>query len=234
MHTFVARLARTRRIASWSGGAAAALVFLSTTLAPAAQAANRYTVQPNSPKPAVCDNHGTIQAGTWLQNKPCGYFMGTAMAGSSFDVQQTTASGYHYGRTHGNNNLCAWIPPGALSSNPTGTAAASCSDAINNQISHRRSFGYNFNAASHDQTDGSPISVDPACRAFYNYYTSSSYDTGALRDPAGTPSSQVQYRFTANGASPAIGVRDSNLGWVFMDRGCVTNWQNVSFHNDDD
>jgi hypothetical protein len=234
VHTLFTHRVRSRRIAAWGGGATAAFVALSMPLAPAAQAVNRYTVQPNSPKPAVCDNHGTIPAGTWLQNKPCGYFIGTAMAGSSFDVHQTTSSDYHYGRIHGNNNLCAWIPPGALSGNPTGTAAASCSDAISDQIGHRRSFGYDFNAAAHKATDGSPITVSPACGAFYNYYASSAYDTGTLRDPAGTPSSQVQYRFTTNGATPAIVVRDTDLGWVFMKRGCVTNWQNVTFYNDND
>jgi hypothetical protein len=199
-----------------------------------AGAVNRYTVQANSPKPEACDNHGTIPAGTWLQNKPCGYFVGTAMAGSSFDVHQTTANGYHYGRDHGGNDICAWIPTGALSDSPTGTAAASCSDTTEERISHRRSFGRDFNAVAHTATDGSPISVNPACGAFYNYYTSSAYDTGVLRDAAGTPAVEVRYRFTTNGANPAVVVRDAGLGWVFMDRDCVTDWRSVAFQNDND
>jgi hypothetical protein len=218
-------------------GIAAALVVVgaaAAVLPGTAEAVNRYTIQPNSPKPEACDNHGTIPAGTWLQNKPCGYFIGTAMSGSSFDVHRTTASGYHFGRIHGNNNVCAWIPPGALSSSPTGTGPASCSDTTEESISHRRAFGYDFNAVSHMATDGSPVSVNPACGVFYNYYTSSAYDTGALRDPAGTPSSEVRYRFTANGSDPAIVVRDTSLGWVFMDRDCVTDWQSVTFHDDND
>jgi hypothetical protein len=217
-----------------AGVAATAAVLAAVTAPPDAQATvNRYTIMANSPKPEVCDNHGTIAPGTWLQNKVCGYFIGTAMAGSSFDVHETAASNYHFGRIHGNNNLCAWIPPGALSANPTGTAAESCSDTTKSAIGHRRSFGHDFNAAPHAATDGDPITVNPACGAFYNYYTSSSYDTGALRDPAGTPSSTVQYRFTANGGGAMV-VRDSTLGWVFMDRGCVTSWQQVTFNNDDD
>ncbi|MFL6118561.1 hypothetical protein [Actinophytocola sp.] len=207
-------------------------VFLSGTAG--AQVVNRYTIQPDSPKPEACDNHGTIPAGTWLQNKPCGYFVGTAMAGSSFDVHRTTANGYHYGRDHGDNDICAWIPPRALSGAPTGSVAASCSAATEERISHRRSFGRDFNAEAHTATDGSPLSVDPGCGAFYNYYASSAYDTGTLRDPAGTPSAEVRYRFTANGANPAIVVRDAGLGWVFMDRDCVTDWRSVTFHNDDD
>lgn len=234
MRPFFADRVRTRGLATWGGGTTAAFIMLSMSLAPSAHAVNRYAVQPNSPKPMICTNNGTIAAGTWLQNKPCGYFIGTAMAGSSFDVEQTTANNYHYGRNHGNNNVCAWIPPGALSGNPTGTAPSSCGDAIRDRISHRRSFGHDFNAVAHEATDGSPITVNPACGAFYNYYTSSSYDTGALRDPAGTPLSEVRYRFTTTGATPAIVVRDTNLGWVFMKRSCVTDWQNITFKNDND
>jgi hypothetical protein len=195
-----------------------------------AESVNRYTIQPNSPKPEACDNHGTIPAGTWLQNKPCGYFVGTAMAGSSFDVHQTTANGYHYGR----DDICAWIPPGALSGSPTGTAERSCGTTTEERISHRRTFGRDFNAEAHKATDGSPISVNPACGTFHNYYTSSAYDTGALRDPAGTPAAEVRYRFTTNGTNPAVVIRDAELGWVFLDRDCVTDWRSVGLHNDND
>jgi hypothetical protein len=223
----------SRRIAALGGAAAAAATMFALTAPAAHSTVNRYTILANSPKPAVCNNSGTIAPGTWLQNKVCGYFIGTAMAGSSFDVHETASSNYHYGRIHGNNDLCAWIPPAALSANPTGTAAESCSDTTKSTIGHRRSFGYDFNAAAHEATDGSAISVNPACGAFYNFYNSSSYDSGTLRDAAGTPSASVQYRFTANGGGAMV-VRDSNLGWVFMDRGCVTSWQQVSFHEDDD
>ena len=33
----------------------------------------------NVPKPSACGNSGTIPAGGWLANKPCGYVMGTAV-----------------------------------------------------------------------------------------------------------------------------------------------------------
>lgn len=199
-----------------------------------AQAVNRYTVEANSPKPAACNNHGNLPVGTWLQNKPCGYYVGMAMAGSSYDVQRTNPSGYHFGRNHGNNNICGWIPPGALSDNPTGTAPRSCSESTREALSHRRSFGYNFNARAHEAVDGSPISVNPSCGAYYNYYTTSTYSTGSLRDYAGNTAATVRYRFTTNGSNPAMVVRDDNVGWVFMDRDCVTDWRNVTFHNDND
>ena len=199
-------------------------------------AVNRYTIQANSPKPEACNNHGTVPAGTWLQNKVCGYFVGTAMAGTAFDVHETAQSDYHYGHNYGSNNLCAWVPPGALSGSPTGKAEESCSAETKERIGHRRAFGSDFNAPAHAAEDGSPVTVDPACQggAFLNYFNSSDYNGGSLRDPAGTPSAQVQYRYTTNGPNPAVVVRDSNLGWVFMDRDCVTDWRSVTFHDDND
>jgi hypothetical protein len=102
------------------------------------------------------------------------------------------------------DDSATWIPPAALSAGPTGTAAASCSDTIKQAIAHRRSFGYDFNAPPHDQADGTAVTVNPACGAFYNYYSDSTYGSGALRDPAGTPSSEVTYRFTANGGAGMV------------------------------
>lgn len=205
------------------------------TAAGPASAVNRYVIQPNSPKPAVCNNSGTVPAGTWLQNKPCGYFVGTAMAGSSYDVHETTPTNYHFGRSLGNNNLCAWIPPGALSSQPTGTAPASCGAATRDAMWHRRTFGYDFNAAAHQATDGSAITVSAGCPAYYNYFTTSGYSTGSFRDQAGTAGTTVAYRYTANGPAPrAMAVRDDRLGWVFVPRNCVTDWRGVVFHNDND
>ncbi|WP_329453128.1 hypothetical protein OG894_04995 [Streptomyces sp. NBC_01724] len=169
-----------------------------------------------------------------MQNKVCGYWVGTAMAGSSFDVHQTAASNYHYGRSWGGNNICGWIPPGALGSSPTASVAESCSDATKDNISHRRTIGYNFNAAAHAATDGTAITVNPACTAYYNYYTTSTYSDGSLRDVAGNPGSTVMYRFTTNGSNPAIVVRDSAIGWIFLSRSCVTDWRGITFYNDND
>ncbi|WP_328919879.1 hypothetical protein OH781_36505 [Streptomyces sp. NBC_01550] len=230
--TTIGTTLRRRARAAITLAAAAALVGLLPTSSQAN--VNRYTVQPNSPKPAACNNSGTIPAGTWMQNKVCGYWVGTAMAGSSFDVHQTAASNYHYGRSWGGNNICGWIPPGALGSSPTASVAESCSDATKDNISHRRTIGYNFNAAAHAATDGTAITVNPACTAYYNYYTTSTYSDGSLRDVAGNPGSTVMYRFTTNGSNPAIVVRDSAIGWIFLSRSCVTDWRGITFYNDND
>jgi hypothetical protein len=222
-----------RRLLTYALAALGATVLTVASGGGAANAVNRYTITANSPKPAVCGNSGTIPAGTWLQNKPCGYFVGTARAGSSYDVHETTPSNYHYGRNYGNNNFCAWIPPGALSG-PTATGlGASCGAQVRENLLHRRTFGYDFNAAAHAATDGSPIDVNPACTAYYNYFTSSYFTSGTLHDPAGTPQSRVYYRYTANGGTAMV-VRDPGLGWVFLSRSCVTNWNGVVFHNDND
>ncbi|MGW3765788.1 hypothetical protein [Streptomyces sp. NPDC005131] len=230
--TTIGTTLRRRTRAAITLAAAAALVGLLPTSSQAN--VNRYTVQPNSPKPAACNNSGTIPAGTRMQNKVCGYWVGTAMAGSSFDVHQTAASNYHYGRSWGGNNICGWIPSGALGSSPTASVAESCSDATKDDISHRRTIGYNFNAAAHAATDGTAITVNPACTAYYNYYTTSTYSDGSLRDVAGNPGSTVMYRFTTNGSNPAIVVRDSAIGWIFLSRSCVTDWRGITFYNDND
>ncbi|WP_027344632.1 hypothetical protein [Hamadaea tsunoensis] len=106
----------------------AAVLTVGAAAAHPAWAVNRHTIIANAPKPAAaCGNTGTIPAGTWLQNKPCGYFVGIARAGTSFGVHETTASGYHYGRNYGSNNFCAWIPPGAVSGpTATGLSAREC------------------------------------------------------------------------------------------------------------
>lgn len=210
-----------------------ATVAVLVAVANPAAAVNRYTIIFNAPKPAVCNNSGTVPAGTWLQNKPCGYFVGIARGGTSFDVHETNPSNYHYGRNYGNNNFCAWIPPGAIGTQTATGVAASCGAGVRDALLHRRTFGYDFNAAAHDATDGSVIYVNPGCTAYYNYYVSSYFDTGSLHDPAGNPGSAVHYRFTANGGG-AIVIRDGALGWTFLPRSCVTNWNGVVFHNDND
>ncbi len=200
-----------------------------------AHAINRYTVEANSPKPAACGNSGTIAPGTWLQNKVCGYFIGTAMAGTSFDVNSThSGSNYHWGRSYGSNDFCGWIPPGALSSSPTGTADPSCSDSTQSAMSHRLDIGKNFNSVAHTVDGASTIKVDPACEEYYNYFDSSSFDGGSLRNPAGTPaSSSIGYRFTTKDGQAMV-VDDSTMGWGFMSLSCVTSWNGVTFHNDND
>lgn len=200
-----------------------------------AEAVNTYTVQANSPKPATCGNSGTIPAGTWLVNKTCGYYIGEAMANATFDDQSTASDGFHFGRVHGDVNLCGWIPPKALSASPTGTADPTCSAATEDAMSHRLSFGYNFNAAAHAAQDGTEVTTTAGCQEDYNYFTTSTLSTGTLHDPAGPAAADVYYRYTANGDGGSVAeVRDPNLGWVFIPISCITDFRGMTFHNDND
>lgn len=201
-----------------------------------AATANRFTVKDSSPKPAECagTSEGTIRPGTWLTNKACGYYLGRAMPGTSFDSHYADPQWRRFGRSWGNNNFCAWIHAGALLTPPVGQVAASCSDATRERIRHRLSFGRDFNAAPHQATGGSTVSVNPACVFYLNYFTSTAFDTGALRDPAGTGLTEVSYRFSTKGRD-SIEARGPSLDqWGFMARSCVTDWRGVTFNNEDD
>ena len=197
---------------------------------------NRFTVKQSSPKPDECGgtSAGTIRPGTWLTNKACGYYLGRAMPGTSFDSHFTDASWRRFGRSWGNNNFCAWIHSGALETPPVGQVAASCSDTTRERISHRLAFGRDFNAAPHAATGGSTVSVNPACGFYLNYFTSTSFDTGGLRDLAGSGLSEVSYRFSNMGRTVVVARSPALDQWGFMARSCVTDWRGVTFNNQDD
>lgn len=201
-----------------------------------AATANRFTVKDSSPKPDECagTNPGTIRPGTWLTNKACGYYLGRAMPGTSFDSHFTDSAWRRFGRSHGNNNFCAWVHSGALNTPPVGEVAASCSAETRERIRHRLSFGRDFNAAPHAATGGSAVSVDPGCTFHLNYFTSTSFDTGGLRDPAGTGLTVVGYRFSTKNRSVIVAHAPGLDQWGFMARSCVTDWRGVTFNNQDD
>lgn len=201
-----------------------------------AATATRFTVKDSSPKPAECagTNPGTIRPGTWLTNKACGYYLGRAMPGSSFDSHLADAQWRRFGRSWGNNNFCAWIHSGALHTPPVGEVPASCSDATKERIRHRLSFGRDFNAAPHAATGGSAVSVSPACTFYLNYFTSTSFDSGNLRDPAGTGLTVADYRFSTMNRAAIVARSPALDQWGFMARSCVTDWRGVTFNNQDD
>jgi hypothetical protein len=206
--------------------------------APGAQAlANRFTVNDSSPKPAECagTNEGTIRPGTWLTNKQCGYYLGRAMPGSSFDSHHADSQWRRFGRSWGNNNFCAWIHRGALREPSAGQAPESCSDATRARISHRLWFGRDFNAPPHQATGGSTVTVDPSCGFYLNYFTSSSFDRGSLRDLVGTGGlTSVSYRFSSKDRAVIVARSSALDQWGSMSRSCVTEWRGVEFNNEDD
>ncbi|NEA37185.1 hypothetical protein [Streptomyces sp. SID13031] len=206
-----------------------------------AQAINQYVTIGNVPKPAAaCNNHGVMPAGGWLANKSCGYVMGTAIAGTRFDVSTTTPNNFHFGRWRAGDgsSFCAYLVPGALNTSHSTPIADSCSSATSDRLVHRRTFGRDFDVAPHTGNGAIVVRINPsACTGYYNYFTDSTYTTGALRDPAGFALPTTGgYRYTTadNGASM---IRVDALGetiWLFVSRACINAQLPANLNNQND
>src|SRR4051812_34385596 len=72
--------------------------------------------------------------GSWIVNKPSGYYLGRAMPGDPFDNEVTTAGNWHYGRAVSGVNICGWVLPGSMGA-ARGDVADSCSTATRDAIS---------------------------------------------------------------------------------------------------
>lgn len=211
-----------RRLAVLAASAVAALALA----APQAHAANQYTVTGGTPKPEACNNHGTIPGGGWVANGPCGYVMGTAVAGSRFDVNDTSDSGFHYGRTRsGSGNFCAWLTPSSLDLSTQTPVADSCGDDTREALRHRRTFGADFDAAPHTGNGAVIIPLDAsACPGYYNYFDDSTYATGTLRDPVGfTLPASGGYRYSSKDRQASmirVNTADNTI-WLWVPRSCI-------------
>jgi hypothetical protein len=197
-----------------------------------ATAATRYTIRADSVKPAACRNHGTVPAGAWIANKPCGYVLGTAMAGSSFDSVQTTGAGFRFGRIGGDVHFCGWVAPRSFTGSPH-PVAGSCSGKTRAYQLHRLSFGRNFNAKPHAAVTGSDLKVDATCARFFNHFTDSTFTRGELRDQAPVSrKAHVAYRYTTRDGN-AMMVLDATpgVGWVFMSTSCAGS---IPYHENGD
>jgi hypothetical protein len=205
-----------------------------------AHAVNQYTTIGNVQKPAACNNHGVMPAGGWLANKSCGYVMGTAIAGTRFDVHTTTSNNFHFGRWRAGDgsNFCAFLVPGALDTSHSTSVAASCSDDTSERLSHRRTFGRDFDAAPHTGNGAIIVSINPsACTGYYNYFTDSTYAGGSLHDPVGfaLPASGG-YRYSTNDLGAAM-IRVDALGetiWLFVARSCIASQLPGNLNNEND
>lgn len=230
------------RVLAVAATMAAAAIPLGIGDATPAQAVNQYTVTANSPKPAAaCNNHGTVPAGGWLANKPCGYIMGTALAGTRFDVNDTSGSNWHYGRTRGANgkNFCTWLMPAALDLGSRSSVPASCSAETRSTMAHRLSFGRDFDAAPHTGNGAIVVPINPAaCPGYYNYFDSSSFDSGTLRDPVGFALPTAGgYRYTSkDGQASVIRVKDASgeTIWMFVARSCIESQLPANLNNEND
>ena len=165
--------------------------------------------------------------GTWLVNKPSGYYLGRALPGQRFEDEDTSPAGWHYGR---GPLFCAWAMPGSLGAD-AGTVADNCGDE--SPMAHRRTIGADFNAPAHEATDGTPVPADVSCTVHLNYLQGDDFagNGGHWADPAGHPGASVRYRFTTRDGK-AVVVRDEVLGWGFLPVGCVT--RPAELFNDND
>jgi hypothetical protein len=218
---------------------AAVAVVLCGFSAPA-HAVNQYTTVGNVQKPAACNNSGIMPAGGWLANKSCGYVMGTAIAGTRFDVHTTTANNFHFGRWRAGDgsSFCAFLVPGALDTSHSTSVAASCSDDTSARLSHRRTFGRDFDAAPHTGNGAIIVPINPsACAGYYNYFVDSNYASGSLHDPVGFALPAAGgYRYSTNDLGGAM-IRVDALGetiWLFVARSCIASQLPSGLNNEND
>ena len=170
--------------------------------------------------------------GSWIVNKPSGYYLGRAVVGSTFDDEVTSGGNWHFGRAVDNVDMCGWVMPGSMGAT-IGTVGDSCSSDTESAMSHRLSIGRDYNAPAHAATDGTEVPANTTCQVYFNYFHGSDFATGGghWTDAAGTASATVAYRFTTlDGA--AVVVRDPSLGWGFLPIGCVQ--RPAALYNDND
>jgi hypothetical protein len=219
-----------RRLAAMAAGVAAAAVLAG----PVAHAGMGHRVTTGiSPTTGAPVRGG----GTWIVNKPSGYYIGRIMPGGRFDKQSASASAlWHYGRALNRTKLCGYAMPRSIGAE-LGRRPDTCSEATRARLVHRRGFGGDFNARAHGATDGTKV---PArrCTLFYNYFRGNRFARGAnaghLADKGGkTTKGHVFYRFTTLDGHAAV-VRDPVRGWGFVPVGCIDRPPPEHLHNDDD
>jgi hypothetical protein len=170
--------------------------------------------------------------GTWIVNKPSGYYIGREMPGWLFDDEQTTSANWHWGRAISQVDMCGWAMPGSMGSLDE-TVSDSCSTTTQSSMSHRLYIGKNFNAPAHATGDGTAIPANSGCALYYNYFYGTSFGSngGNWADSPGNASSTVYYRFTTLDGGAAV-VRDPVYGWAFISTGCID--IDIPVYNDND
>jgi hypothetical protein len=199
-----------------------------------AQATNdKHPVQ-NAPAPST--GVPIVGGGSYIQNKPNGYYIGRAMAGTHFGhawSASTTTGNHHWGRAIHTVNMCGWVVPGSLS--PAFEAwGNNCSQATADFLRCRRTIGRDFNGASHvGPYPGTWIGAGN-CPHYKNYYygTDFPYNGGNWKDYSGqTTAGGVYYRYTTPDGGARV-VFDNNHGWGFVPSTCLGTSSPV--YNDND
>jgi hypothetical protein len=224
------RRAVQRRAAAVAACAAAVCAAM-----PSAGAGPNYTIK-TAPSPS--SSGGPIEGGgSWITNKPSGYYVGRAVQGTRFNLVPGRGRTWHYGRAIDTVDMCGWIMPGSLGAGQ-GRHPDSCSDATLEDIRHRRHIGKDFNAKAHAMQTGTAVAAtnSSSCVFHYNYFHGTDFARGAnaghWANAAGPMTTgSVLYRFTTLDGR-AVVARDPNLGWGFAPASCVGRPAQV--FNDDD
>ncbi|MGI8666392.1 MAG: hypothetical protein ACR2N4_10225 [Jatrophihabitans sp.] len=225
MRSHTARHRRRLAAATVLAGTAAALLLGQSS----ADAGSVHAIQTaNSPFTGLPATGG----GSWIVNKPSGYYLGRAVVGSSFDDEVTSSANWHYGRAIDGVNMCGWVMPGSMGAS-RGTTSDSCSSTTQSQLTHRVYIGKDFNGAAHATDHGTNAPANPACTVYFNYFYGTDFTAngGHFANPAGPAAATVGYRFTTRDGQ-AVVVQDPNLGWGFLPIGCLQ--RPATLYNDDD
>jgi hypothetical protein len=212
-----------------AAAAVTAMAGTAVALAPNASAGETYTIKTAS-IPSPPGSGQEPGGGARLANKPFGYYIGRAMVDTKF-TSMGSLKNHHWGRAHDTVNMCAWVYDDALNASQGG-GDNSCSDATQETMSHRLSFGRDFNFEPHVGNGPTPVTVlDPNCVLHYNYFQGSDFEPGHWANPVGPIGTAIEYRFTTKDGGAYV-VRHPTAGWGFVGAGCTTRPGNLNNDND--
>src|SRR6266576_1368362 len=160
---------RYHRAAQRTVAAVAACAAVLLTAVPSAQAGPIYTIK-TAPSPS--SPGGPIQGGgSWITNKPRGYYLGRATTGSRFNLVPGHGGTWHYGRAADTVDTCGWVRPGAP--------------------------GTYFNAKKHALKTGTRVAAtnSPSCIFSYNYFHGTNFAHGANAGHWANPAGQMTAGF---------------------------------------
>lgn len=216
-----------------------ALLALLSIMAPAAEADAVYTTKRGK---IPSGGHGGYETGDGarIANKAKGYYLGWVATGSRFTRVGGRLS-HKYGQVSGPGiNICGWVHNSALR-RTAGQSRAGCSKALANQIWQRTTFGQNFSTLAGTRKVDPVVSIpvkNPNCHLFYNYFDHNNFQTGRLRNSAGTLGSDtrdadhVGYRYQTRDSKVVV-IRNAAGRWGFVKTECV-DLTNVPIYNDPD
>jgi len=160
--------------------------------------------------------------GTWILNRPNGYYVGRLLSGEQFVSEFIFEDGSHFGRTLGVSEICGYVLKSSLDK-VVGQREQSCSQESVAEMFHRMSIGKDYaTPASKRSTDGVPVRVtSDSAILYYNYYFGSDfpYNGGHWEEPSPHPlNTTVNYVYSSlDGLAAIVQDRIHGLGFVSID-----------------